>query len=428
MQLTVFLALTTIAVFVLFILLSKNPRKFYILFILFSFPVIDLPVTPPALGSFKVFDAISFLSFIFLLKDYNGFRKSNNVYTFLFLLLIGSLVIGSLASSNVYDSLVQILSIFPVFIFCKSILDECNSSTDFSELLLRNLKYIVILSLFFLIIQMCIGLDFTFYSELNQNTIDSEGKRYPSFFPEPQKFGQFLAITIFLFFIEKKNMKTPSFKNYLTAGLITFGIIAAGGRSAALGLFAGIFLLFFFLGSQFRKVVAVAAIVVLSLLSISSQSLLILKRTNNFSNDLSYRYSLWKEAFTIFEGNPLFGIGIGNYKHFAKTYSDNFYVTDQNDVVFFDQPESGYLMILSETGSIGFFVMFSLIFFPIFSTFKNCAQNRYKLPEIFFIAGILSWIVSFNSVYSLYDKRIVVTVAIFLCMIIYENRKLGYEK
>lgn len=427
MKPTYILAFASLVIFLTLFVFSKNPRRFYILFIFFFFPLIDLPVTPAAWGSFKVFDAISYMSFLVLAKDFWNIDKKYNVYFFLSCLLICSLLIGSLNSDYIKNSLVRIFSIFPIFIFVKSLINECVQDDKFQQKIVWYLKLIAIISIVFLLIQILTGLNFTFYSKINQNTTEGAGIRYPSFFQEPQKFGQFLAILIFLFLINNFQIKKPKLKNYLFFSFIVFGIVASGGRSAFIGLFAGLFLLFFILGPQFKMIVIATILIGFILFLNFSNSLLILKRSESFSGDLSYRSSIWNEAFKIFESKPLFGIGIGNYKPFAISNSKNYYITADKDVIFFDQPESGYLMILSETGGIGFILVFSLLLIPVISTLRYHNHVRKNLKLFFFIAGIFSWLVSFASLYSLSDKRVLIVLITLIAFVIFENMKLNYE-
>lgn len=428
MKLTYILAFATVLVFILLFLFSKAPRRFYILFVFFFFPLIDLPITPPNWGSLKVFDGISYVAFFVLIKDFRWSGKQANVYWTLFCLLIIVMIVGSIQSDYVNNSLISILNIFPIFIYSKTLLTECSENELFEKKLIQYLKYTAIFSMIFLIIQIFVGLHFTFYSDLNKNTQDTNGFRYTGYFQDPQKFGQFLAMASFLFLINDEQIKKPRLKNYFFFILIVMGLVATGGRSAFIGLFGGMFLLFWVLDSQFKKNLIIAFLLGGILVAIFSNSLVILNRSKTISNDLSYRASLWEEAFNIYKNHPLWGIGFGNFKKNAISHSDNFYITPENEVIFFDQPESGYWKLLTETGTFGFTIFLLFIIIPIFSRCRNYIKGNSDLKIFFFIAALLSWLVSFTSLYSLSDKRILIVVISLVCLLIFAKKNsLIYE-
>ncbi|MBD4707917.1 hypothetical protein GUG31_08305, partial [Xanthomonas citri pv. citri] len=60
------------------------------------------------------------------------------------------------------------------------------------------------------------------------------------------------------------------------------------------------------------------------------------------------------------------GIGIGNYKDYTNHYSsDQYYILKDNSILLLDQPENGYLKLLTEFGIIGFAISLLLILIPI---------------------------------------------------------------
>lgn len=428
MKLTYLLAFVTVAIFIGLVFFNKRPRRFYISFVFFLFPLMDLPITPAEWGSFKVFDGISYISFFILFKDFKHIGKRSGTYVLLLGVLIISLLIGSLNSDNVRNSLIHILSIFPIFIYSRTLIYECSINEEFQKNIIWLLKFIAIVSIIFLVVQLFVGLDFTFYSELNRNTEVDSGLRYPSFFSEPQKFGHFLAMLSFIFLINEKQIQIPATKNYLLFGLMILGIISTGGRSAFMGLFAGIIFLFILLGYQFRTIIIsiflIGSIIILNFFN----SLVVLNRSQEFDRDFSFRASLWDEAYTIYKSHPLFGIGIGNFKNYAIAHSNNYFINTENEVIFFDQPESGYLMILTETGTLGFLISFFFIISPVYTKCKNYFKGKKELKSFFFIAAILSWMVSFVSLYSLYDKRILIVLITLVCLLMLKRKsKPDYE-
>lgn len=381
----------------------------------------DLPIVPPNWGSLKVFDLISYISFFVLCKDFNSYKKKHLIYHIIFCALILVLLLGSLNSDFISNSLLRILSIFPIFIYSKLMINECYGDTVFQKKVIQSLKFAVLLSIVFLVIQIIVGLKFSFYVELNRNTLNIHGIRYPSFFHDPQKYQQFLVLLSFIFLINDKNIRQPNFKNYILFFVIVVAMLTTGGRSAMIGLWAGLILLFFVLGQRHRIIMFVSLVTIGIIVVNFSDSLLIFQRSENFSNDIDFRYILWQEAFNIYKDHPIFGIGLGNYENYSFNISQVWYISAENDVVFLGGPESGYMTILSETGTLGFIISFLFILTPIFSSVNGFLNGNRNLIIFIFISSILSWLVSFVSLDSLSDKRILIPVITFICLIISSN-------
>ncbi|HXB43250.1 MAG TPA: hypothetical protein VNV85_04305, partial [Puia sp.] len=87
------------------------------MFTVYFFPLMSLGVTSEAFGGLKVFDALSYFSFIFFIQDFFIISKKNKIYFYLFNLLIVILFVGSLHSEFIKHSLLTILSVIPIFIF-----------------------------------------------------------------------------------------------------------------------------------------------------------------------------------------------------------------------------------------------------------------------------------------------------------------------
>jgi len=83
-----------------------------------------------------------------------------------------------------------------------------------------------------------------------------------------------------------------------------------------------------------------------------------------------------------------------------------------------DQPENGYLKVLTEIGAIGFVISFLLILLPIAKAVYAHLKRRDNYLSLFFIASIICWFVSFNSLYTLTDRRIVILLTSLVCFVI----------
>src|SRR6478735_7584894 len=237
MKLEHLLAAAGILLFLSALVFYQFSKRAYLLSVLFLLPVMDLAITPVEWGRFKVFDVISYIICVLFLKDFMLKKEKNrySVYYILFFLLITSAFLGSLNSQFLRNSILSFFSLFPVFIFGKALLMECSSDSEFQLEVIRILKLSVLISIAFLTVQVIFGLGFTFYQSLNRNTLMYGDPRYPSFFHDPQKYGQFLVMLGFLFLIDFKSIDSPGWKSYALFLLVIIALIKTGGRTALFG-------------------------------------------------------------------------------------------------------------------------------------------------------------------------------------------------
>ena len=429
-SLMVVLTAAAILVFVVLVLLSRQPRRTYLLYMLYVLPLIDFKITPYQWGSLTLFDGFSYVLLFWRYKDFLSVYKPNRFYFGGFFTLIFLLLLGSLTSSFITNSLITILSVFPVFIYARLLMVECMHDKQFISKMITGLKVACLISIAFLVAQMIVGLDLRLYSELNQNTLDSNGIRYPSYFHDSQKYAQFLAMLSFLFLINNKNFQRPQMKNILMFLLVVVGMFLTGGRSAFLGLSAGMLFLLLFAGVQYKKYIIVGCLAGGIVIAFFSQSLILFNRKDDFNNSFDFRATIWQEAYDIFKSHPFLGIGIGNYKDYVSRYSQDQYLILENEIVFLDQPENGYLKILTEFGGPAFLVVFILIIGSMVGGLRAYIKKQTDARVLLFIAPILCWLVSFVSLYSITDRRnLIVLVCLTTFLIYLSNRsKIVNEK
>lgn len=404
-SLMVVLTAAAVVVFVACLLFSKQPRRIYLLFMLYALPLIDLKITPWQWGSLSLFDGLSYVMLFLNYKDFLTIYKPNRFYFGGFLTLVFLLLLGSLTSNFITNSLLTILSVFPVFIYARLLMVECVKDDKFLSKMIKGLQFACLFSMTFLAAQLVVGLDLTFYAELNQNTLDSNGIRYPSFFHDSQKYAQFLAMLSFLFLINNKNIKRPGFKNLLLFLSVAVAIFLTGGRSAFLGLSAGLLFLLIFAGVQYKKYIIAGCLAGGLLIAFFSKSLIMFNRNDDFNNSFDFRATIWQEAYDIYREHPFLGIGIGNYKDYVSRYSQDQYLVLENEIIFLDQPENGYLKILTEFGAPAFLVALILILGPAIGAIRAWVKRKADARVLLFMAPIICWLVSFVSLYSLTDRR-----------------------
>ncbi|MBO9200844.1 MULTISPECIES: O-antigen ligase family protein [Niastella] len=422
-SLMVVLTAAAILVFVVLALLSKQPRRTYLLYMVYVLPLIDFKVTPWQFGSLTLFDAFSYIMLFWRYKDFLSIYKPNRFYFGGFCTLIFLLLLGSLTSSFITNSLLSLLSVFPVFIYARLLMVECIQDNEFINKMVRGLQFACLFSMAFLAVQLVVGLDFKLYSELNQNTQDVNGIRYPSYFHDSQKYGQFLAMLSFLFLLNNKNVKRPALTNLLLFLSVAVAMFLTGGRSAFLGLSAGVLFLLLFAGMQFKKYIIAGCLAGGVLIAIFSHSLVVFNRDDDINNSLDFRASIWKEAFNIYKAHPALGIGIGNYQDYVSRYAQDQYLVLENEIIFLDQPENGYLKILTEYGGPAFLIVFVLIIGAAVGGIRAWVKKQTDARVLLFIAPIISWLVSFVSLYSITDRRNLIVLICLCSFLIYLSNR-----
>jgi len=415
-------AAALLAILVL-LLLSRQSRRTYLLYMLYALPLIDLKITPYPLGSLTVFDGISYVMLFWRYKDFLSVYKPNRYYFGGFCTLIFLLLLGSLTSAFIKNSLMELLTVFPVFIYARLLMVECMHDEAFINKMIGGLRFACLFSMAFLAAQLVVGLDFRIYADLNQNTLDSNGIRYPSFFADSQKYAQFLAMLSFLFLINNKQIQRPQLKNILLFLSVVVAIFLTGGRSAFLGLSAGVLFLLLFAGMQYKKYIVIGCIAGGLVIALFSNSLILFKREDDFNNSFDFRATIWREAYGIYKAHPLLGIGIGNYKDYVSRYAQDQYLVLENEIVFLDQPENGYLKILTEFGGPGFLVVFALILGAVVGGVRGWVKKQADSRVLLFIAPIISWLVSFVSLYSITDRRNLIVLVCLCTFLIYLSNR-----
>ena len=417
--------------FALNIYFKGNTVQSCLLFVLTLLPLMDLKITNEALGGFKVFDAICIYSVVFLLKDFTTINRynPNNFYFLLFVLFAIVVLLGGLASEFPSRAYLNFFKILPIFIFARFFLTECYKDPEFYLKAIKGLKVAYLTALSFLLIQWVVGLKFTYYPELSPNTVDPIFliTRYPGIFYDSQASGQYLALGSFLFlYIEKGAPRKTYIFNYLVFVVSIVGISLAGSRSAFGGFALGVVVVFFMAAKQYRIHGIIAAIAGYLIFTFVSVQTGVFDRAKNLSEDFLFRQSIWKEAFEISKKHPLLGIGSGNYQNYVIRHAQGQYLeVADGQLVYFDQPENGYLKIMSELGFIGFGIFVLYLIVPLIKGLVFYIKGIFDERVAFFMAALLSWAVAFNTVYSIYDYRIlimVVSMIIFIvCYPVYED-------
>ncbi|MGO4918559.1 O-antigen ligase family protein [Maribacter spongiicola] len=287
---------------------------------------------------------------------------------------------------------------------------------------LNGFKTAYIFALAFMTLQFMFGLKFTLTPDIGVNVFneDTGVTRYQGIFGDSQLNGQFLAMGSFMFLLFQQNISIQKkYLNYCGFILGVVYLILAGSRSAVGGFLVG--LLFIFLLSNLRVKVygLVLGFIAISGLFLFAPDNAIFSRSGNLSNDLDFRQSIWEETIIIIENHPFLGVGLGNFQEFTSKYNQDLYLqVGPGEFLFFTQPENGYLKILVEHGIFAF-ALFSLFFIiPFLNVTKGIFFRSISKKTYYLIAALCSWLIAFNTVYTLTDYRILLLIALILFFII----------
>lgn len=414
----------TLLLFISNIFYKGNTVSSVVLFILAFLPLMDLKITPEAFGGFKTFDAVCFYSLVFLFKDFStiDLKHTKPFYLFLFILVCIITLLGGLASEFPANAFINVIKLLPVFIFSRFLIVECFKDETFYLKAVNALKISYVIALGFLLIQRVVGLGFTFYPELGPNTIDPAFGmiRYPGIFYDSQASGQFLAMGSFLFlFIPDGTSRKMTLLNYLVFVLAIAGIALAGSRAAFGGFAMGLLVVFFLAARKYRVYgfgLIVTSIVLFIIISPKSG---IFERAGKVSEDYLFRKSIWTEAIKISNEHPYLGIGYGNYQNYVMRHAQDQYLEiDEGKLLYFSQPENGYLKIMVELGLFGFVIYLLFALVPLIKGFIYCINNYVDKRISFLMASLISLLVAFNTVYSIWDNRLLIMAASMIIMII----------
>jgi O-antigen ligase len=424
----VIIATLVLGLFFAFLFFSKEHKnKVYLKFVLLAFPLLAIDLLPSIL-TFTIFDFITIVFFFLFYIPRQQKVNNANLYLFIFILLVAFTFIGAYqAESLTRETITAFIQFFSIACFVKIMSEECLADTMFFHSVISCLKITLVVSLLFLAGQFVFGTSFSIARSQNINVYGGLSTRYPSFFQDPQKYAQFLAVISFLFLIKDRNTSRVSLNNYLLLLCTLVAIMFTGGRAAFGGWCLGVFIILLFGEAKYRFATIFIATLLFVIVYNFSESFAMFQRAD-LSDSYDFRYAIWKDAFGIFKDHPLFGIGIGNYANYVAVHNPDQYWFAENEYTYFDHPESGYLKFLTEMGSIGFLLILSFILIPVFNGFKSFW--KYKDNNILLlIASLTSWVVGFYTVYSVGDSRIKILVATILCLLVSSNKlALEYDK
>lgn len=413
-----FLAAGVLFIFA-FLQLGKGGNKNiqFIEYIMICFPFIAITLLP-SIGYPTIFDITTLIFVVFFYRPRSSMAILMKNYTYLLFVFIAALIFGGIgADSMSYNTMPDLAQLISVFAFVKIVLDEIVIHPIYFNRFIQLLNITAKASLIFLICQFIFGAGFSFEKTPNVNVLQGSQIRFPSFFQDPQKYAQFLSAGFFISLIQTKERNASRWTFYVLPIAIIVALLFSGGRAGLLGLMIGIGLIVLLGNSKYRLAIIIAAIFIFFISTQYADKMSIFNRESTIADSYDFRFEIWKDAFEIFKAHPFFGIGIGNYAEYVSLHNPDQYWVANNVYTAYDHPESGYLKLLTEFGSIGFLAYFLFIVIPMIKGIKHYWQTRDSV-SLLLIAALLSWMVGFTTVYSLSDSRIALYIGIITILLI----------
>lgn len=394
---------------------DKVQRYVYILFL--CFPFIDFSIPPGALG-IKIFDVLTLLVLPFYLKsEYYQQLRIPVKFRKYFIAAIALMVLSSLLAMEPFNSLLRLWQqanyVVLFLIFASFITGKANF------LVLKKLVLLAFTGCVgFLLLQVMLGVQFNLYGRLNPNVQDLFGLRYPGPFQDPQKFAQYISMSMFLLlgFLSVGTHSRWHFVACLVVSIACIGL--TGARASLFGLALGAVFINIkrsIISGQYMR--SVFIFLAGGVLYFAGQYLIVFQRVKSTQEDFLFRYAIWEKAFNFFLEHPLLGIGPGSYQAFVAQHDPSQYWKVAGEKLYFDHPESGVLLWLVEYG-LPVFITIIIALAAVLNPVKGQRKGpgAAKLTNLL-EAGLLCWCISFLTVYSLSDKRIGVMVILLAAML-----------
>ena len=421
-----------------------QPLRFAFLALIVCFPI-AAALVPPARFGLTVFDAVMLVLTIGLIgkKLFAPSTAGEPLFPTRSLLIAWLFSVPCVVFSQFpLLSLLVFGVTFTAYVFFLFALDELGRERGFERLVLL----LSIVSLF-----MAAGLFIDHFlhvtlslrgRNLNQLTYlaGMEIRRAGGFFQDPQKGGAFLACMItFLLILSIRGRFRGTKMRFVAWAAIGAGLAALVttiSRSAILAcLSVSVLALFAFnnwnaaaklvtAGSMALVAAGMALTPMETWLSIAPAS--VSERFLQMRVDLETRIAIWFDTWDMFADHPVTGIGLGSFRpYLVETQPTvfNYYDIGSSAGVTYipDQPESGYFKILYEGGIAGSIAVLLVIGDAIRRAFAVIAGDKAdpdaRTEGIAALAGLVTFGVTFVTLFTMTDPRIVGILAFLLAVI-----------
>ncbi len=332
---------------------------------------------------------LSFLIYMFYLKDFSFLKHESIKYLLIFYLY---LIFNSFISIDSEQGVLRNFGFIRVIIFFIA-LNFFFNQKSFLE------KTLIIWSLIFLVV--VFDIFFERFNGTNLLGYPKEStvylaKRIVSFFRDEPIVGGFVNAFYLILIGFLLNKFGPKKSKYILILSMVFfiSILITGERSNTLRAGLGILLFFIFykdFNLRHKLISLITMVLLLFILIINSEFLkgrFIVQFKQAITNDGLY-LRIYKSGFEVFKNYPLFGVGNKNYRVETCKNTNNKSIKTQKKYKCTTHPHQIYLEFLSEHGLLGSLIMFFLLYKLIFSKIKSVIRSDNYLQLGSFIYLIL---------------------------------------
>ncbi len=378
---------------------------YYLLYISLVYPLMDTGIS-----RFDIqFSPINVLTIIFCAINFQIFKS---FITKKFLLISIFIVIAFLSALLSEYRLNSVLSVNtylnPILIFFITLYGAKYKGLYY---LLRSIsKCIVIWIIIFALIQFVIDPQFSILASHKEAY-----ERLCYCFIDPQTAGTVCAILAVLYLnFHFHNLGKYNILIFILMVLLT---ISTGSKSSCIGLLSGVTIAIFYSHLKPKHIFAFLSLVCIISFTYNYWSdLPVIQRFSEFDDSLNTRQDVyWAKGIEVYEDNSIIGIGPGNFMSYNKdNHLGLIHKSNNNEVLYASQPESGYILIFDEFGI--FALLLIVIWLSVFKFMKKGAFNT---------SLIIPWLLSFISLYNLSYKSVSFVVALMYASIYLYNKQLN---
>jgi O-antigen ligase len=263
--------------------------------------------------------------------------------------------------------------------------------------------------------------------------------RAGGFFQDPQRAGAYLAcmITFLLLLAIRGRFRDTKllFVVWAAIAISSIALLTTIARSAILAclLASGLALLAFNRWNVAAKLAIIGSVVLVAMVValtpvdtwLNIVPAAVAERFQQSGEEFEIRLAIWVDTWNMFADHPITGIGFGSFQSYLiKTQPTvfNYYGIGTAEGVAYipDQPENGYLKILYEGGILGsiaaLLVAGDALRRAIAVIARNSADSDTRTEGIAALAGLLTFGVTFVTLFTVSDPRIGAVLALFLAV------------
>jgi O-antigen ligase len=428
----------------------KEPLRFVFLALIAAFPIASVAV-PPGRLDLMVFDvAMVVLTIGLLMRNASSPPHSRQPLmptrslAIAWLLCIPCVV---LAQFPVHSAIILGL-MFALYAFFLLALAELKRERGFERL-------VMLLSIASIVMAIGVLIDFTFQVNLsthggniNQLSYSQNGEIYRAggFFQDPQRAGDFFAtlITFQLVLAVRGRFRGRFMRTLLWIAILAgfFALPMTIARSAILSCLAVSALALFAFNAwpwHLKAAIAVPFVVAATFLWqtpltwwLSVLPSTIGDRFREVPEEFAARVAIWMDTWDMFSKHPATGIGLGGFRSYllqtrpgVTNYYDIGIATGVDYIP--DQPESGYLKIFYEGGIVGSIAALIVAVDAVRRGLRVAAGGTAdaRTECIAALAGLITFAVSFITLFTPSDPRIGGLLAFLLAVIWHRSMSRG---